>query len=178
VEQRQKLRCPHTVAPAIRTNPPSDFPAVSLGGHKNLTYKHSPSRILNWASEYARLTAVKRGELAPDANVAQLAQRRSYAPGEEGGVAQAARETGVPRRQLQRDIAIASLTEDERASARPEGKPASRPFWAPSHSGHAIHISKMRLLRASPNSLISLNPVLDRSSGNVTPSRKSLILLA
>jgi hypothetical protein len=42
------------------------------------------------------LTAVKRGELAPDADVGQLGQRgHAFAAGVTGGVAQAARELHV-----------------------------------------------------------------------------------
>jgi len=68
---------------------------------------------------------VKRGEIEPDAELSQLGAI-SPGRGNTGGVRQAARETGVSPTQLRRDIAIASLTDDERASARPEGKPASQ----------------------------------------------------
>jgi ParB family transcriptional regulator, chromosome partitioning protein len=80
-------------------------------------------------AEYARLTAVKRGELDPDEPVSQLATvtRGGGRDGENaGGIRATARELGVSNDTLRRDIAIASLTEDERASARPEGKPASQ----------------------------------------------------
>jgi ParB/RepB/Spo0J family partition protein len=77
-------------------------------------------------AEYARLTAVRRGDIAPDESVRNL-PTLSPGRGNKGGIAQAARETGVSRRQLQRDIAIASLTEEQRASARPaSGRPASQ----------------------------------------------------
>jgi hypothetical protein len=48
------------------------------------------------------MTAVKRGELEPDAKPAQLAQVSVGGRGSESGISQAARETGVSRRQLQR----------------------------------------------------------------------------
>jgi hypothetical protein len=73
-------------------------------------------------AEYARLTAVKRGEIAPDAGVSQLGSpptpgRQSQA----GGIRQAARETGVSQTQIRRDIAIASIPQEIRDEARAAG---------------------------------------------------------
>jgi hypothetical protein len=57
------------------------------------------------------LTAVRNGEIPPDAELSQLGSLPRGGAGATGGVRQAARETGVSHRQLRRDIAIASLTD-------------------------------------------------------------------
>jgi hypothetical protein len=79
----------------------------------------TPEEAALQRAEYARLSAVERGEIPPEAPIGEL--RQSHTPGvahTEGGVAQTARELGVPRTTLQQDIAIASLTPEQRASAR------------------------------------------------------------
>jgi hypothetical protein len=70
-------------------------------------------------AEYARLSAVDRGEIEPDMSVAQLGQVTRGGGRNGSGVRQAAREIGVSQTQIRRDITIASLTEEQRAPIAP-----------------------------------------------------------
>src|ERR1700688_26755 len=87
----------------------------------------TPEEAALQRAEYARLSAVERGEIEPDASVTQLVSvtRGGGQNGEKaGGIRAAADVLGVNREQLRRDIAIASLTPEQRASARPtNGRP-------------------------------------------------------
>jgi hypothetical protein len=64
------------------------------------------------------LDAVRRGDLGEDEELTELL---SISPGRgnTGGIRAAAAALGVANTTLQRDIAIASLTPEQRASARP-----------------------------------------------------------
>jgi ParB-like chromosome segregation protein Spo0J len=96
----------------------------------------TPEEAALQRAEYARLSAVERGELAPDDNLLQLGGSSQGRAG--SGIDQAAKETGVSPTQLRRDIVIASLTPEQRAAARPaNGKPATqaRSFGAQACTG-------------------------------------------
>jgi hypothetical protein len=82
----------------------------------------TPEEAALQRAEYARLSAVERGELDPDAPLTQLGSVTSGGGrgGENaGGIRASALALGVPNTTLQRDIIIASMTPEQRASARP-----------------------------------------------------------
>ena len=73
-------------------------------------------------AEFARLSAVKRGELEPDAPVSQLATPPTAGQqSQAGGIRETARALGVSNDTLRRDIAIASIPQEVRDEARAAG---------------------------------------------------------
>jgi ParB-like chromosome segregation protein Spo0J len=109
--------------PAYVITPASEIEESMIEISENLDRAElTPEEASLQRAEYARLRAVKRGELAPDAPVAKIVQPRVQGQASTtGGISEAARETGVSRQQLQRDIAIASIPQEVRDEARAAG---------------------------------------------------------